>query len=301
MRSLSIATLLLLSPMLAFAEDADRAFTLRVGGHAINGPEPVDLSGNTRVFTEIANGTAFDVKLTWRPAREWRLALGYERAVLRYVDPQLDGCALAVGNVVGSDFCQAIGFQPQGTIDDKTRQWQVALGRSIVLDEQLSLDIDLGYRRLTWQADRDLEASTFSSCLTQGLPGWTRRAPNCVPVNDRARASSWALDLALRWQATTRLGVAVGGHAQRYRHDIYRYDALGRFLAAQPRPCDPFDRCNRPPEQFNGGRAVQRGNWWWYTAALDFVITPSWSVIAEGEFGGSRDWRTAGLALAYHW
>ncbi len=301
MRSSMLAVILLLSSASTFADDADHAFSLRVSGHEIDGPEPVDLSGNTRVFTDVANGTGLDVDLTWRPAPLWRLTLGYERALDRYVDPQLEGCALAVGNVLRLDFCQAIGFLPQGTIQDETQQWRFAVGHSIVLHEKWSVDVDLGYGRLVWGSDSDREASTFSSCLTQGLPGWTTRAPDCVPISDRARASGWTLDLAARWQAMSRLGLALGAHAQRYRHDIYRYDALQRFLAAQPRPCNPFDYCNRPPDGSTGGRAVQRGNWWWYTAAVDFALTPSWSVIAEGEFGGSRDWRTAGLALAYRW
>jgi hypothetical protein len=290
-----------LSSASTFADDEGNAFSLRVSGHGIDGPEPVDLNQPNQVFNEIANGAVADVDLTWRPAPLWRLTVGYERASVRYVDPQLEGCALAVGNVQRLDLCQAIGFQPQGTIEDETQQWRFAVGRSITFGEAWSIDVDLGYGRLVWGSESDREASTFSTCLTQGLPGWTTRARDCAPVDDRARASGWTLDLAARWQPMSRLGLAVGAHVQRYRHDIYRYDALQRFLSAQPRPCKPLDYCNRPPEQFIGGRAVQRGNWWWYTAAVDFAVSSDWSVTVEGEFGGSRDWRTAGLALAYRW
>jgi hypothetical protein len=301
MRSLALAVILVLSSAYTFADDGEHTFSLRVSGQGIDGPEPVDLNSSDQVFNEIANGAVADVDLTWRPAPLWRLAVGHERASVRYVDPQLEGCALSVGSVAGIDFCQAIGFLPQGTIRDETRHWHVVLGRLIALNEHWSIDVSLGYGQLAWWSEDDREASTFSTCLTQGIPGWTRRAPDCVPVDDRARASGWTVGLAARWQPVPRLGLAVGANGQRYRHDIYRYDALQRFLAAQPRPCNPFNYCDWRPDQFIGGRTVQRGDWWWYTAAVDFAISPTWSVIAEGEFGGSRDWRTAGLALEYRW
>lgn len=301
MRSRALAVILVLSSTYTFADDGEHTFSLRVSGQGIDGPEPVDLNPSDQVFNEIANGAVADVDLTWRPAPLWRLAVGHERASVRYVDPQLEGCALSVGSVAGIDFCQAIGFLPQGTIRDETRHWHVVLGRLIALNEHWSIDVSLGYGQLAWWSEDDREASTFSTCLTQGIPGWTRRAPDCVPVDDRARASGWTVGLAARWQPVPRLGLVVGANGQRYRHDIYRYDALQRFLAAQPRPCNPFNYCDWRPDQFIGGRTVQRGDWWWYTAAVDFAISPTWSVIAEGEFGGSRDWRTAGLAVEYRW
>lgn len=284
----------------AFAASADnerKPFVLQVNGANIDGPSTVEPSNFNPIEEGIRQGSREALTLGWISKERWVVSMYFERTRLEYLNPQRPGCGLTVGSVAGGSFCQVGASSIEGVTKDSTRHLRFSIGRSLELTEVLTLNVNLGYGRLTWRSEGDQEASTFGTCLNDFL----RPVPGCVPINDRARASGWTLDLVARWQAIPRLGAALGARAQRYRHDIYRYDALDRFLAAQPRPCEPFDYCNRSPEGFIGGRAVQRGDWWWYTAAVDFALTPSWSVLAEGEFGGSRDWRTAGLALAYRW
>ena len=297
-RWLSTALLLATVPTQALAS----GFSLQLGASSMEGPNPFvaeDFASRLQRTNGISDGESRQAALSFTFNDAWTVAVHHERSRLHYGDPQVAGCGLDVTRVTGIGFCQ-LGAPPPGrTIADHAREWTVLVERSFAVAERFEVATALGFGVLRWGSDKDLEAATFSTCLLDFPPSRVRA--DCIPVDNRAQASGWMGELRGAFEATRSITLSAGAHWQGYRHDAYRYNALTRFLDAARRPCEPFDWCDRRPQQFNGGRAERRGDWWWYTAAIDWDLGEHWTLGIDGAWGGSRDWETLGASIAYRW
>lgn len=276
-------------------------FMLRLGGASIDGPNEVNLQHlNTRfeLTDGIIDGDSRNVALSFTTESRWMITVRHSRETLHYGDPQISGCGLNVGLVTGFDYCQPGVPVRDRTIADRGREWAVEIEHGLQLAERVSAFGAIGYGTLRWGSRDDLEAATFSTCLLEP-PLWTR--PDCVPVGDRAQSSGWTAGLRASFDITPAIAVSTGARWQGYQHDVYRYDALARFLDAARRPCEPFNWCEKPAERFQGGRTSRRDDWWWYTAAIDWDIGAHWTLGIDGAWGGDRDWETLGASIAYRW
>ena len=305
MRRLTILALSLLPWSAAIGGDGEPGFRISAGAQEMRGPGPQDFGSDFQILPlaqrgEVSRGTASRLALAYVAEGSWFAALEHERARVRYADLQVEGCELAVGFVSNIILCQ-FGSSPRNRlIEDRTREWKLLIGHRASLGDQLSVVAELGYGVLRWGSDDDLEVATFSDCRLFAVPAGARIVDGCVPISDRSQAAGWTAGLRARMQATKRLGLEAGAHWQGYRYDIYRFTALERFMDAARRPCAPFDWCDAGDGR-RLARAPARGDWWWYTARIDWNLGEHWTLGVDGAWGGSRDWETLGASIAYRW
>lgn len=271
---------------------------VRVGGETIDGDVPFAPESSIAQRRDgVSDGRSRQVEISYEPTERLAFSLISRRFALSYGDMQVAGCELSVGGITRQFFCQP-GTPANRTIDDRGREWKIESSYNVEFGQRFSLIGTVGYGILRWGSDDDREAATFSNCQLNSDPAFGFSA-SCIPVSDRSQAAGWTLGLAGRFQVTDTLSFGAGAGSQGYRHDIYRFTALDRFGEAARRPCEPFDWCANP--RGVSGRAPKRGNWWWYTAALDWRIADNWSVGLDGSWGGSRDWETLGATIGYRW
>lgn len=298
-RGVSIAAVLL-----AFADQASAGgFSFRGGGVEVDGPNDTDLERSSTTIERtdgIREGTSGRIDLSFEFAQWWSISAFHSRSSVSYVNPQAAGCGLDVGLVTRFAFCQVpTNSSPDGLISEQIREWGLQLERRAALSDRFSVLTAIGFGVMRWGTGDDLEAQTFSTCALDA--GSTQIRPDCVSVDDRAQSSGWAAAVRGAFDLTSSVTASAGARWQGYRHDAYRYDALRRFLDAARRPCEPFDWCSRSADRFLNGREPRRGDWWWYTASIDWNLGEHWTLGIDGAWGGSRDWETLGASIAYRW
>lgn len=280
----------------AFASEEARRFEVElVRGVIWADGEDLLLGPTDDRVQEISSGNRWELRGRWKINDRWFLSASLEDARLKYENVLDPFCPVTATYFVGLIFCQGtVVPRPAGQLEDRYSHTQARLGYRLPVAGGLSAVAELGVGRASWQSRSDVEAAALVRCL-EYQSGFviTVRVPNCREVDAEATESGLVSKLGLELEVG-RATFGVGWDYQGFRHEVYRNEAILRFVE---------ENCRRNPDcQADGLRLSNlsdEDSWDWYSARFAYQVTPSVGIVLDVETGGSRGWNVANMGLRF--
>lgn len=259
-----------------------------------------------RAIPDIKSGGQNWLGMRWNLDQNWYLSGRYERLKLSYHNPLSLSCPRVVF-VAFSDSCPEffeISLPRDGFIEDRVHHGRLAVGRRLPVTPWLAGFVELGYGRMQWRSDDDIEAAASADCQAFLQAGtWPEDyyaslvdVPGCRRVGRNASSDGVVAVVGLDLELPARFAVNLAWHHQDYRHVIYRNQKLAEFEDANPALCGP-----RPCTQALLYPRQPQGSWNWLQARVSHDFTDHIGLFVEMQAGGSRDWNvySGGLRFSF--
>jgi hypothetical protein len=277
----------------ASAEQPMPRFDVEINHGWIDGPG-IRIPPSEFRIPAIDSGRRSALSSRWHIDEHWYVLGNYERMRLSYENPLDLVCPWVVSglNIVPFPYLCPLGGLPRdGLIKDKVHHGRLGIGWTPHIAEKLQGLIELGYGRMQWDSDEDVEASAAARCQTlspeffsEGYDAPLVDIPGCTPVASNATADGLTAKLGLIFDLPAGFAVSAAWNYQGYRHKIYRNDVLPRYNDANVELCD--GQCSTPAVLLR----QPSGAWHWYQARVSYDFSERWGLFVDAEGGGNRDW-----------